>query len=119
MDDEELVRGVLTRMLHHLGFEVDTAREGRQAVEMYEHAHHAGEQYELVIMDMTVPGGQGGKEAVREILRVEPGARVVVASGYSNDPVMSDYRDHGFAGAIHKPIVLAELARTLRNVLRP
>jgi PAS domain S-box-containing protein len=117
MDDEALVRVMLGDMLRHFGYEVVLTAHGAEAVEAYERAFRAGEPFAAVILDLTVPGGMGGKETMRRLLEIDPGARAIVASGYSNDPVMSQYRRHGFRGVVAKPFRLEELKRALAEVL--
>ncbi|MFW5906255.1 MAG: response regulator, partial [Desulfobia sp.] len=77
----------------------------------------AGRSVDLIIMDLTIPGGMGGREAVQEILAFDPGAKVIVSSGYSNDPVMSNYRGYGFKAVIFKPYKLQELRKVIDQVL--
>ncbi|MFH7320775.1 ATP-binding protein [Desulfurivibrio sp. D14AmB] len=117
LDDEEQVREIMRLMLGRLGHQVVTAGEGREAVALYRQAMAAAAPIDLIIMDLTIPGGMGGKEAVREILALNPRALVVVASGYSSDPVLANFRDYGFSGAIAKPFRLKEIARLLNELL--
>jgi CheY-like chemotaxis protein len=113
MDDEPPVREVAERMLEHLGYRVALTAEGREAVELYRREMNGSSPFDLVIVDLTVPGGMGGAEAVRRLRELDPSVRAVVCSGYSNDPVMARYREHGFVGVIHKPFDLRRLARVL------
>ena len=99
MDDNEMVNEVSQAMLRHLGHETELARDGQEAVRLYRQAMEEGRNFALIIMDLTIPGGMGGKEAVREIHQLDPGARVIVASGYSNDPVMASFAEYGFSYA--------------------
>ncbi|MGE3616994.1 MAG: tetratricopeptide repeat protein [Gemmatimonadales bacterium] len=117
LDDEPLVRSLLERMLTDWGYEVDAVAEGRAAVERYQAAHRKGTPYDLLIMDLTIPGGMGGRQAMAEILAVDPAARAIVASGYSDDPTMAHHQEAGFAAALAKPFRPADLARTVRSVL--
>ena len=117
MDDEAAVRGALGRMLAHLGYEVKCAADGAEAVELYSQAMGAGSRFDAVIMDLTIPGGMGGREAVRKLIEIDPRARAVVSSGYSNDPIMSDFGSFGFAGVIGKPYRLKELGDTLHEII--
>jgi len=117
MDDEEVVRMVLGEMLKHLGYQVDFSVNGNEAINLYDAAARSGKRFDLVIMDLTIPGGMGGKEAVKQLKGLYPDARVIVSSGYSNDPVMSNYREYGFSGVVLKPYQVAELAGTLQEVL--
>ena len=119
MDDETTVRTVLRAMLRKLGYDVEEAADGAAAIEQFAEARKAGKPFALVIMDLTVPGGIGGREAVTKIRAMDSGARAVVSSGYSNDPVMAEFRRYGFDGVIEKPYRLEELARVLEGVLRP
>ena len=117
MDDEDIVLDAAGEVLTYLGYTVVTAKDGREAVELYTTALRKGEPFNVVIMDLTIPGGIGGKEAVQELLEVDPHVKVIVSSGYSTDPVMADYRAYGFRGVVTKPYSMDELSRTLRKVL--
>jgi CheY-like chemotaxis protein len=99
MDDEDMIRETMAEMLTALGCEVEKARDGREAVELYRMAQLEGRPYDLVIMDLTVPDGMGGRETVRKLLGMNPDVTAVVSSGYSNDPIMSEYRKYVFRGA--------------------
>ncbi len=118
MDDEEIVREVAGEMLGHIGFEVDFARHGEEALEKYIEAKHNGKPFDIVIMDLTVPGGMGGADAIKKLLEIDPAAKAIVSSGYSNNPVMASYRDFGFSGMVSKPFHLDEMAKTLENALK-
>jgi CheY-like chemotaxis protein len=76
-----------------------------------------GVAFDIVILDLTVPGGMGGSEAINKILQIDPDAKVIVSSGYSNDPVMANYKEHGFSGIITKPFLLKNLKDTIRSIL--
>ena len=117
MDDDPLVGESTRRMLEHLGYRVTLVRDGREAVERYRKAGEEGRPFSLVIVDLTVPGGMGGEETARELRRHDPGAKILVASGYSDNPILADFRDHGFAGILVKPFQVAELAATLGRIL--
>lgn len=117
MDDEEMVRDVAADMLSVLGYRAEVVRDGAEVLESWRRACGAGEPFDAVIMDLTVPGGMGGKEAVRRLLAEYPGARAIVSSGYSEDPIMSDFARHGFRGVIAKPYTLADLRKVLETVL--
>jgi PAS domain S-box-containing protein len=113
MDDEEMVRNILQEMLCRTGHEVLLAKDGIEAVQVYRKAMENGASIDLIIMDLTIPGGMGGKEAVQKILAINPEAKVVVSSGYSNDPVMANFKDYGFCSAIAKPYQLSELTKVI------
>ncbi len=117
MDDEKDVRAVLGEILGHIGYEVELAREGSEAVEMFRKAREKEKPFDAAIVDLTVPGGMGGKETVARLLELDPDAKVIVSSGYSNDPVMANYRKHGFRGVVAKPYKIQELNDVVRDVL--
>ncbi|MCK5099309.1 MAG: response regulator, partial [Desulfobacteraceae bacterium] len=117
MDDEELIREFLGDMLTHLGYEPDFVEDGVEACEKYQDSMAGKQKFSAVIMDLTIPGGMGGKEAIKEILKIDPEAKVIVSSGYSNDPVMSDYKSYGFSGVVSKPFKMQELNAVLHKIL--
>ena len=117
MDDEEMVRNVVGKMLSRIGFEVDYAEDGREAVDKYRAALASGSCYAGAIMDLTIPGGMGGREATALILEMDPNARVFASSGYSNDAVMAEAIKHGFCGVIPKPYVFEEMRKALCEAL--
>jgi PAS domain S-box-containing protein len=119
MDDEEILRKVAERMLLKLGYEVQCVRDGAEAIELYEEAKGTGRSFDAVIMDLTIPGGMGGKETISQLLRVDSQARCVVSSGYSNDPIMSNYKRFGFKGVVSKPYQIEELSWVLHDLLAP
>jgi len=117
VDDEETVRDVAGEMLKLLGCEVVLAAEGAEGVETYLDAKRTGSGFDLVIMDLTLPGGMGGREAFGVLRRSDPDIRAVVSSGYSNDPVLANFRDHGFLGAVAKPYTIEELSAALAEAM--
>jgi len=112
------LRSVAAHILRLGGYLVESVADGALAVRRFREAHAAGEPFHVVIVDLTVPGGVGGLEAARGIREVDPNARLIVSSGYSSDPVMSDFRSHGFAGVVTKPYTVAELRRAVDSALR-
>jgi PAS domain S-box-containing protein len=118
MDDEESVREVLSMMLGHLGFEVSSVRDGESVIDEFKGAAAEGRPYDAVILDLTIPGGMGGKNAVKEILKIDSGAKVIVASGYSNDEVLSNYGKYGFVSRLHKPFDMKELSNIMQTVCK-
>ncbi len=116
MDDEDMVRKVVTAMLCRLGYEIELAADGKEAIGIYKKALSAGTQADLIIMDLTIPGGMGGEDAVKEILAIDPDAKILVSSGYSNDPIIANYADYGFCGAIVKPYKMQELNTVFQRV---
>jgi CheY-like chemotaxis protein len=117
MDDEEWIRDASGEILGRLGYEVDFAIEGAEAIEKYTIARKSGRPYVLVIMDLKIPGGLGGKEAISRLLEIDPEVKAIVSSGYSNDPVMSGYRKYGFKGVITKPYKAEELGKAVHEVI--
>ena len=117
MDDEKMVLRVVGKMLSHLGYEVELSRDGGEAVELYKKARETGSPFAAVIMDLTVPGGTGGKEAIGKILEIDPNVKAIVSSGYSIDPVMANFRKYGFRGVVSKPVQMKDLSETLQEVI--
>src|SRR3972149_4833894 len=91
MDDEKIVRDIAGKILSHLGHDVTVTREGMEAIDLYKKAKEAGKPFDVVIMDLTIQGGMGGKEAIKELLGIDPEAKVIVSSGFSNDPIMANF----------------------------
>ncbi len=117
MDDEEAVRDVALDILGTMGYEGTAVKDGAEALAEYRAARDSGRPFDVVIMDLTVPGGMGGRETVGKLLEIDPAAKVVVSSGYSNDPIMSDYRRYGFRGVIAKPYRIRDLGEVLGAVV--
>ncbi len=117
MDDETDVRKMLSTMLRKFGYDVETANDGREAIECYKTARAEGKPFDLVIMDLTIPNGMGGREAARWLRELDPQVKVIASSGYSFDPVMANHRDYGFCGVIPKPYRVEELGRVLGEVM--
>lgn len=113
MDDEDMVGEIACQMLEYLGFDAMRVADGDEAVKEYKKHQDNGVPFTAVIMDLTIPGGMGGEEAVREVLRLDHEAKVFVSSGYSNDPIMVNYQDYGFSGGIAKPFDLATMQKIL------
>jgi CheY-like chemotaxis protein len=117
MDDEQMVRAIAKEMLMKLGHEVELSENGKEAIKLYMEAINTNNKFDIVIMDLTIPGGMDGKEAVQEILNLDPDAKVIVSSGYSNDPVMANFKDYGFCSAIVKPYQLQELSKVINQLI--
>jgi CheY-like chemotaxis protein len=118
MDDEEMVRDIAGALLGVIGYQVVFAEHGQQAIELYAEALEQGRPFQAVIMDLTVPGGMGGKEAIVRLLQLDPNVKALVSSGYSTDPVMAEYQQYGFKGMVLKPYVIEDLSKALQRVLR-
>jgi signal transduction histidine kinase/ActR/RegA family two-component response regulator len=118
MDDEEPIVQMASTLLQRLGFEVEVTRDGAETVQKFEAAHAAGRPFDLVVMDLTVPGGMGGREAIEQLRQIDPGVKAIVSSGYSSDPVLANYRAYGFRGMVAKPYKIDDFTRVLREVMR-
>ncbi|MEQ1861050.1 MAG: PAS domain S-box protein [Chthoniobacteraceae bacterium] len=117
LDDEEAICALVQCALEPLGYEVVVALDANTAIQLYEAAFNSGERFDLVVSDLTIPGGMGGQAAVRRIHEIDPTARAIVSSGYAMDPVMSSFREHGFLAMIAKPYEIEALARVVAEVL--
>lgn len=116
MDDEDSVRTVTKEMLTQLGYEVKTAQDGEEAIDEYLKALNRGAAFDVVILDLTVPGGTGADEAILKLLEIDPNVRAILASGYADNNIMNDYREFGFSAALAKPFDLNELAAIVASV---
>lgn len=117
MDDEILVREVAGRILEHLGYEVEYAVDGHEAVEIYKEAKEKRKVFDAVILDLTVRGGIGGDWAIRKLLDADPQVKAIVSSGYVDNPIMTNFREYGFAAAISKPYNVQQLKEALEKAL--
>ncbi len=113
MDDEEIVRVITKASLEELGYQAECVENGTEAVELYQRRAAEGTPFTAVIMDLTIPGGVGGKEAIIMLLQIDPKVKAVVSSGYASDPVMANYRDYGFSAVLSKPYRLQEMGEVL------
>ncbi len=117
MDDEAAIRTVMGGLLAQLGYQITFARDGAELLQIYQNAMRRRQPFDAVIMDLTVPGGMGGKECIRRLKIIDPQVKAIVSSGYSNDPVMAEYEKYGFCGVINKPYQLKELSETLYSAV--
>jgi PAS domain S-box-containing protein len=115
MDDDAAVRTVVTQLLKTSGYTVSCASTGEETIALYERAMASRAPYDVVVMDLTIPGGMGGKETVAKLLAIDPKAKVIVSSGYSSDPIMANYRDYGFCGVIAKPFNIGDFLSVIRK----
>ncbi|MBL7662507.1 GAF domain-containing protein [bacterium] len=118
MDDEDLVRETTGAMLERLGYEVAYAVDGREAIDSYNTAFRSKQRFDAVIIDLTIPGGLSGKDAICELKKIDPQVVALVSSGYSNDPIMAEYRSYGFSGVVVKPYEIKQLGIALAKVLK-
>ncbi|TXT50393.1 MAG: PAS/PAC sensor hybrid histidine kinase, partial [Limisphaerales bacterium] len=117
MDDEELIRELAQTALEFLGYQVDAVPDGEACIKAYLAARDEGRPYAALIMDLTIPGGMGGKEAIQRLLEIDPDVRAIVSSGYSHGPEMANHKQHGFRGMVGKPYKVEELAREITAVI--
>ena len=118
MDDDELVLDICARMLDKMGYSTVRVKDGDEAVRVYMEALKAGSRFDCVIMDLTIPGGRGGREVIKILKESDPGIKAIVSSGYSNDPVMSKYREYGFIGVTVKPYSFDDLKAAVDAAIR-
>jgi signal transduction histidine kinase/CheY-like chemotaxis protein len=118
MDDDQMIRELAGEILWHLGYEVEFARDGDEAVALYSRSMKTTRPFDAVILDLTVRGGMGGKEAIQKLIDIDPDIKGIVSSGYSDDPGMTDYKQYGFSGVVAKPYTLEELGGKLSQVLK-
>jgi DNA-binding NtrC family response regulator len=117
MDDDDMIRRVGESLLANLGLTVVSAEDGESAVKIFKESYERGELFDLVILDLTVKGGMGGLEAFAAMMRITPEVKGIVSSGYSSDPVMSNYREYGFAGVLKKPYMFNELSSLIKELI--
>jgi CheY-like chemotaxis protein len=119
MDDEEAVRNLVRAVLSNLGYEVQTAAEGSEAIALYERAKACGRCFDAVLLDLTVNGGMGGIETAARLKELDSSVKLIVSSGYSDASVLSDLGKYGFEGMIPKPWTVGQVSDVLRKVLAP
>ena len=117
MDDEEMLRNLAQKMLERLGYKVETVKDGVEAIETYKKHMDSGEPFDGVILDLTIKGGMGGVQAIKELIKIDPDVKAIVCSGYFNDPVLANHEEHGFRGAMAKPYQMADLEQVLKKVI--
>jgi two-component system cell cycle sensor histidine kinase/response regulator CckA len=117
MDDEASIRTVAANMLTFLGHHAEVVSNGSAAVERYKHELQEGRPYDAVILDLMVPGGMGGKEAIERLTKIDPDVNAIMASGYTQDPVMTGFKDYGLKAVISKPFTLEELSQAIDSVM--
>jgi CheY-like chemotaxis protein len=118
MDDEETVREIAQELLEEIGYTVECVANGSDAVELYRKRKEEGSPYSVVILDLTVSGGMGGREALSKILEIDPNVKAVVSSGYSTDSAMANYQDYGFSAVLSKPYKLEEISSVMQELLQ-
>jgi PAS domain S-box-containing protein len=119
MDDEEPICQLLARILEQLGYEVGCARNGVEAIELYQRAKDSRRCFDAVLVDLTIPGGMGGEEVAARLRQIDNSVVLIVSSGYSNTPIMSEFRRHGFDDVLSKPWTPIQVAEVLGRCVRP
>lgn len=117
MDDDFIVRQVASAMFDLLGHEVHIVNEGSQAISLFEKERREGRPFHLVMLDIHVPGGMGGSETMARLREISPDVRAIISSGFDEDPLMTDFRNRGFIGALTKPYTMGELAAALNAAI--
>jgi CheY-like chemotaxis protein len=117
MDDEEPVRRLTRNMLQFLGYETEAVDSGNAAIERFTQALQTGNPFDVVMLDLIVPGGPGAREALNRLALIDPSVKAILMSGYSQDSIISEFRRYGFHAAIDKPFTLQELRATLETVV--
>ena len=117
MDDDEMLREVLEIILERLKYDFTMTEDGEEAIKLYRQAKEEGKPFDAVIIDLTIPRGMGGKEAIEKLREMDPDIKAIVSSGYSSDPVMADYKKYGFSAVILKPYGIEELSKTLYDIV--
>ncbi len=117
MDDEEMICNIAVEMIKEIGFSAEVAKDGVEAIKIYKNSFLVGKPFDAVIMDLTIPGGMGGKETIKQILEIDPKAKVIVSSGYSDDDGFTSYLEYGFKDTLEKPYTANDMRKKLNNVL--
>ena len=116
MDDEEFIRLPMKRILERMGHEVELAYHGKEAIQKYVHAQDSGHPFDAVILDLTIKSGIGGKQTIEELLRIDPNVKAIVSSGYSDDPVILNYKKYGFCASLPKPSSKEKVVEALEKL---
>ena len=118
MDDEQIILDVTQEVLKFLGYEVMFARDGAAAVDLYKKEKNAGVPFDVVFLDLSVPEGMGGKEAIQQLKEFDPDVKAVVSSGYAQDPAVQDFSSHGFSGRLSKPYKINDMKTILEQLIQ-
>jgi len=118
MDDEQIIVDMTRDVLKFLDYEVMFAEDGLAAIDLYKKEKSAGVPFDVVILDLTIPSGLGGKETIKELRKLDPGVKAIVSSGYTDDPAVLDFSDYGFCEKLTKPYNIHDLRRVLEDVMK-
>lgn len=117
MDDEPIIRDVASEMLRFLGYDVIEADRGEEALELYSKALEEGNPFDLIIMDLTIPGGMGARETIKPLLEMDPNVKAAVSSGWTQDPAVKNPREFGFIGVVAKPYDIDDMEICIAKIL--
>ena len=118
MDDEQIILDVTHEVLKFLNYDVMSAKDGLTAIDLYKKEKAAGAPFDIVILDLSVPNGLGGKETIEHLRNFDPAVKAVISSGYTNDPVVQDFSRYGFSERLTKPYNIMEMKNLLENVIK-
>ena len=118
MDDEQIILDVTLEVLQFLGYSVQFARDGAEAISLFTRERSAGVPFDIVILDLSVPEGMGGKETLARLKELDPSVKAIVSSGYTNDPCVQDFAEHGFAGKLAKPYKINDMKVLLEHLIK-
>jgi two-component system cell cycle sensor histidine kinase/response regulator CckA len=117
MDDREPIGRMAADILRHYGYEAVWAANGEGAIALYENGIGLEKRFDLVVLDLTIPGGMGARETIRRLREIDPEVRAIATSGYSGDPLLVEFKKHGFKGALSKPFRIEDLAEAVAEIL--
>lgn len=118
MDDEQIILDVTFEVLRFLGYDVMFAKDGGAAIELYRKEMNAGAPFDLVILDLSIPDGMGGKETIGHLREIDPGVKAIVSSGYTHDPAVMDFAGYGFSGKLAKPYKINDMKAVLEQLIK-
>lgn len=117
MDDDDTIRLGLTALLNELGYKVTATSDGEEAIGAYQAGLTSDQPFDVVILDLTIPAGMGGAEVMQHLKKLDPDVKAIVSSGYATDPIMANYKKHGFQGILPKPFRPEDLSKVMEKVL--
>ena len=118
MDDEQIILDVTQEVLKFLKYDVVFARDGLAAIDLYKKEKTSGAPFDIVILDLSVPTGMGGKETIVHLRKFDPAIKAIISSGYCNDPVVENFSQYGFSGRLTKPYKISDLKNLLEELMR-
>jgi CheY-like chemotaxis protein len=118
MDDEQIILDVTQEVLKFLKYDVVFAGDGLAAIDLYKKEKTSGVPFDIVILDLSVPSGMGGKETIEHLMKFDPAIKAIISSGYTNDPVVENFSQYGFSGRLTKPYKITDLKNLLEQLMR-